>query len=103
MDPPPAQRTRSLRQRLALYIGLMVVGCLLLAIGAIIGVTGLHQDFGIALQGYRQLKQVYDIGVHVAAAGDALRARRPDARKALNALQSAAMKLEAAPFAGDGG
>src|SRR4051812_26827788 len=90
----------TLRRRMIVQIGLMVVCSLLMGVGAFLGINGLHQDFGVAVQGYRQLRQVYEVGLHVAAAKDAVSANPPAVRKAIAAIESAQLQLE---LARDGG
>jgi two-component system, NtrC family, sensor kinase len=58
----------TLRRRLTRGIGLMIAGVLLLGMAAVVGVRGLHQDFGVALRANEQTREIYSIGAHVAAA-----------------------------------
>jgi signal transduction histidine kinase len=83
----------SLRRRLTLQLGLMMVGLLLLASAAVVGIDGLHQDFGAALNGYQQLRAVYEVGSRLATAQAALRASPPDARAAANELRAGLLRL----------
>jgi signal transduction histidine kinase len=46
----------------------MMAGVVLLAVTAVVGVRGLHQDFGVALRANEQTRRIYTVGAHVAAA-----------------------------------
>lgn len=84
----------SLRRRLIVQIGLMIVGLLLLGGAAIVGIDGLHNDFGNALTGYQQLRTVYEIGRHATSARVALNRTPPDEVEARAELRSALLRLE---------
>src|SRR5579872_1190892 len=84
----------TLRRRMIFQLGLMVICSLLIGVGAFVGINGLHQDLGIALCGYRELRQVYEVGFQVATAKDALAAEHSDSGKALTAMESALLKLD---------
>ena len=58
----------TLRRKMALQILAMIVGLLLVSGAALWGVNGLHQDYGLALQGYQELRHVYTVGSHLATA-----------------------------------
>jgi two-component system, NtrC family, sensor kinase len=90
-------RINSLRRRLAIQIGLMVVGLLLLSMAAFAGINALHHDFGDALRGYQQLREVYEIGSNVTTARAALRAEPVDTSTAHAAIEAAMLKLDASP------
>lgn len=62
----------TLRKRLTRQIAFIVAGVVLLGASALWGLMGLHQDFGVALRANEQLRDVYEAGVHVAAARAAL-------------------------------
>jgi len=53
---------------MALQILTMIVGLLLVSGAALWGLNGLHQDYGLALQGYQELRHVYTVGSHLATA-----------------------------------
>jgi two-component system, NtrC family, sensor kinase len=84
----------TLRRRMVVHIGLMVLCSLMIGVGAIFGIDGLHEDMGVAVQGYHQLRQVYEVGFEVALARDALSASQPDDARALTALQTAELRLD---------
>src|ERR1700742_3083119 len=84
-----AESSKSLRVRIAIYLGLMVAGSLLLGICAILGVERLHQDFTVASRGYRQLRQVYDVGFAVSTAKRSLLLHPIDQTSAIESLQRA--------------
>jgi signal transduction histidine kinase len=79
----------------------MVGGSLLIGLGAVLGINGLHQDMGLAIQGYQQLRQVYEVGFHVAEARDALDGDQSDRAKALRSVDAAALTLDELDY--DGG
>jgi signal transduction histidine kinase len=91
----------SLRRRMIVHVGLMVGGSLLIGLAAVLGINSLHQDMGLAIQGYQELRQVYEVGFHVAQARDALDTDHPDRARALTAIDAAAVKLDEMDY--DGG
>lgn len=72
----------------------MIAGLAVATTVAALGINGLHQDWNVALNGYRELRQLYDVGFHVAAAKQALSSVPHDRGKALLSLESAASKLD---------
>jgi signal transduction histidine kinase len=70
-------------------LALMVLGTLAISVGAVIAVNGLHQDLSVATQGYRQLRQLYDVGFLVSKARESLTATPPRPGQAVAALRSA--------------
>jgi signal transduction histidine kinase len=90
---PIASNPPSLRRRLILQLSLMVVGLLVLASAAVVGIDGLHHDVGQALAGYEELRSLYEIGVHVSAAQSAMTADTPDPRTAAAEVRAAMMQL----------
>jgi signal transduction histidine kinase len=86
-----------------IHVALMAAGSLLISLGAILGINGLHQDMGLAVQGYQELRQIYEVGFHVAAARDALDGDHPDPAKALAAINIAAAKLDESDYNGNFG
>jgi two-component system, NtrC family, sensor kinase len=85
---------RGLRFRMALHLGVMVAGSLLIGLAAVIGIDRLHQDYGAASRGYHQLRQLYDIGFQVATARRALSSNAPDTNTAIAALELADNELD---------
>ncbi|HVT88080.1 MAG TPA: ATP-binding protein [Tepidisphaeraceae bacterium] len=84
----------TLRRRLIKQIGLMVVGLLLLSATAIVGIDGLHQDFGEALTGYQQLRAVYEIGQNMSQARLALQANPQDIASSQSAIEAGILKFD---------
>lgn len=66
----------TLRRRLLMHAGLMLTGIAALSIIAITAVAGLRDDYGVALRANQQLRDLYSIGVHLAAARSALNESR---------------------------
>lgn len=74
-------------------ITLMLLGSLTVGAGAMIAVNGLHEDLGASVQGYRQLKQLFDVGFLASKAREAIAANPPQPRQAISALQAALAAL----------
>src|SRR3954447_9176517 len=53
---------------MTLQIGAMLVALLLVGAAALWGINGLHQDYGVALEGYQRLRRVYETSTHLATA-----------------------------------
>jgi two-component system, NtrC family, sensor kinase len=85
---------RTLRRRMIVQLGLMVGCSLLIGVGAVVGINGLHQDMSEAVQGYRELRQIYEVGFQVARARDALSADSPNRARAIDAMESAQLDLD---------
>ena len=58
----------TLRRKMAYQIAAMIVALLLVSGAALWGLNGLHEDYGVALEGYQRLRQVYEAGSHLATA-----------------------------------
>ncbi len=86
---------------MAWQLGLMVLGSLLIGGGAMLGIEGLHQDLGIAVGGYRELRQVYEVGLHVAQAKEILASDHPDTSQALAAIETAQVQLDLTDYGGE--
>jgi hypothetical protein len=74
-DPDQSSRRRSssFRFRVAIAIVLLVSVTLSVAAVAMWGVVRIHEDSQVALRGYRQLRDVYEVGVYVTQARQSLR------------------------------
>jgi signal transduction histidine kinase len=79
----------------------MIAAVILTAAAAVVGVVGLHQDFGVALAANEQLRQIYTLGAHVAVAKSALEESPPQGGRALEEIQAARTLYDIA-FADDG-
>ena len=88
-----ASMPKTLRRRMIVSIALMLLGSLTIGIGAMIAINGLHQDLGSAVQGYRQLRQLFDVGFVASKARDAITADPPQPQRAIAALQAALADL----------
>src|ERR1700677_4040817 len=82
-------RITTLRKRLVLQIGLMIGGMLIVGIVAIGGVNRIHEDFGVTVRGYRELRSIYEIGFYLSTAESALQAPVPDRGNALASVRLA--------------
>ncbi len=55
----------TLRRKITLQLSAMLLGLLLVSAAALWGLNGLHQDYGVALEGYQRLRQVYEAASHL--------------------------------------
>jgi signal transduction histidine kinase len=85
----------SLRQKMSLQITAMLLGALLLSASALWGINALHQEYDLALAGFRELGEVYGkVGPHVAIAQELLRASPVERERAAEQLEQAAERFE---------
>jgi signal transduction histidine kinase len=84
----------TLRRKMAYQIAAMIVGLLLVSGAALWGMRGLRQDYGVAVRGYEQLREVYRIGSHLETARTLLGLSTPDRRRAATEVASATTRLE---------
>lgn len=85
----------SLRQKMAIQIAAMLAGALLLGASALWGINGLHQEYDLALEGFRELGEVYGkVGPRVAVAHDTLSTAPDQRERAAQELQQAAERFD---------
>ena len=85
----------SLRWKMALQIGAMIIGLLLVSAASMWGLNGLHQDYDVALASYYELRQVYaEVGVPLATARELLRTSPEERGRAAEQLQQAIHKFD---------
>jgi signal transduction histidine kinase len=72
----------------------MIVGIVLIGLGAIRGITGLRQDLGVALDANSRLRGAYEVGFQVALARTWLNQPTPDSTRAAVALNAAIARLD---------
>jgi signal transduction histidine kinase len=84
----------TLRRKMTLQIAATLAGLLLVCAAALWGVSGLRADYSTASAGYRELREMYEVASHVAAARTHLQAS--DADSAANELHRAQAKLDVA-------
>jgi signal transduction histidine kinase len=77
-----------------LGIGATIFGALLLGSASILAVNGLREDLTASVQGYRQLRQLFDVGLLVSRARDALAQNPPSPVQAKAGLASALNELD---------
>ena len=95
MTLPPFIHSRgTLRARTIQQIGAMIVGIVVVSGVSLRGLNGLGTDFGVALGGYRELREIYDVGMHVATAKKVLASDSADTGRAGNELDAAVAKLD---------
>jgi two-component system NtrC family sensor kinase len=85
----------TLRWKMGLQIACMIVGLLLVSAAAMWGLNGLHQDYGLALASYHELREVYgEVGSHLATARELLGASPDERERAADQLELAAHKFD---------
>ena len=58
----------TLRRKMVYQIAGMIVALVMISGASLWGISGLHHDFGSAIQGYRQLRELYEARAHVTTA-----------------------------------
>src|SRR5437870_13016770 len=91
---------RSLRARLLLSLALPVLAACAMAAAALWGLGVVHRDMGAAVRGYQEMREAYEVGLHVALAKAALDETHPDPPRALAEIRAARSRLDL--FAGAG-
>lgn len=87
--------TMSLRWKMALQIACMIVGLLLISAAAMWGLNGLHQDYGLALSGYQELREVYaEVGLPLAMARELLNVSPNNRAWAGRQIQAASQRFD---------
>src|SRR5438874_9183768 len=85
----------SLRRKMSFQIAAMIVGLLLISAASLWGLNGLQADYGVALIGYRELREVYgQVGSHLATARTLLSTAHPDRDAAAHEVEIAAGQFE---------
>jgi len=84
----------TLARRLFLTTAVLVVSLLVISVAAMWGLNGLSRHLDEALDEYATLREVYEIGLHVAMAKAMLNAGSPDNRRVTAELQAAADRLQ---------
>jgi signal transduction histidine kinase len=85
----------TLRRKMVYQIAAMIVGLLLVSGAALWGLNELHEDYGSALEGYKQLRQVFEVGSHLSTAQALLSLPRPQPVEALDQMQKALHRFDA--------
>lgn len=81
----------TLRQKIFGQVAATLVGLLLVSAAALWGINALHQDYGVALDGYHRLRQAYVAGTHLQTAQKFLLFRHPASLSAARAEVNAAV------------
>lgn len=84
----------SLRARLLLSLALPVLASLAMAAAALWGLGVVHRDMGAAVRGYQEMREAYEVGLHVALAKAALDETHPDPPRALAEIRAARSRLD---------
>src|SRR5689334_19602243 len=85
----------SLRRKMTLQIGAMIVGLLLVSAAALWGLNGLHQDYGVAVASYHELREIYnDVGTGLGTASSLLNSQHPDRESVANHIDTAMGRLD---------
>ncbi len=83
----------TLRRKMAYQIAAMIIGLLVLSAASIWGIVGLHQDFGSAIAGHRELRQLYEAESHVYTAQRLILLSAQGAKAALEEIDQASVKF----------
>jgi signal transduction histidine kinase len=94
----------TLRRKMGLQITAMIVGLLLVSGASLVGIKGMQEDYGAALEGVQQLRQAYEVASYLGIAKATLQgSAAPNATAAIDQVQSAITKFEAnGPWPGEG-
>ncbi|HZK80303.1 MAG TPA: HAMP domain-containing protein, partial [Humisphaera sp.] len=84
----------TLRRKMGLQIAAMIVGLLLVSGAALWGLDALHEDYGSAVAGYQELREVYEVGSHLATARTLLSPDHADRARARVEVETAAERFE---------
>jgi signal transduction histidine kinase len=68
----------TLRCKMIYQIGAMIVGLVLLAIAPLWGIVSLHEDFGGAVRGFHELRDLYEVGQWAASTKVAIMGRHSE-------------------------
>ena len=80
---------------MACQIACMIVGLLLVSAAGMWGLNGLHQDYGLALASYQELREIYgEVGSHLVTARELLSASPDDRSRAATQIGLASHKLD---------
>ncbi|HWE03225.1 MAG TPA: HAMP domain-containing sensor histidine kinase [Tepidisphaeraceae bacterium] len=84
----------TLRRKMGLQIAAMIVGLLLVSAAALWGLNALHEDYGSAVAGYQELREVYEVGSRLATAKTLILPDHPDRVRARAEAETAAERFE---------
>ncbi len=84
----------TLRRKMSLQITAMIGGLLLVVAAALGGMRGLRMDLGRASAGYRELRDRYEVGFHVATAKTLMQDDTPDLPRVGAEIDAALTKLD---------
>ena len=84
----------TLRLKMALQISATIAGLMIVGATALWGLDAVNADYGLATDGYQQLRQVYEVGSHLATARALLAGAHPDRLAARREVESAAARFE---------
>lgn len=84
----------SLRLKMVMQIALTLAALLTVGAAALWGINGLHADYGSAIGGYEELRQVYDAASHVQIALTLLGMEDPEPHTVMRQVQGAAERFE---------
>jgi len=85
---------RSLRRTLIYQTAGVILCLLVVSVAAVWGIHGLTQDLTLTSRSHERLRDVYEIGSHVASARTLVTLAKPELEEALQELDAAAAKLE---------
>ena len=73
MPHSPTHSGPTLRRRLIVQLCILNLGSVALAVAAVVGLGRMHEDHGLAIRGYQQIREACEVGFHLAQAQSALR------------------------------
>jgi signal transduction histidine kinase len=85
---------RTLRRTLIYQTAGVILCLLVVSVAAVWGIQGLTQDLTLTSRSHERLRDVYEIGSHVATARTLVTLAKPELEEALQELDAAAAKLE---------
>ena len=91
---PTYNSAMTLRRKMGLQIAAMIFGSLIISATALWGLDSLHEDYGLAVAGYQELRQVYEVGSHLSTARILLLPGHSDRARARAEVEEAAGRFE---------
>jgi signal transduction histidine kinase len=84
----------TLRRKMGLQITAMIVGLLLISGASLWGLNGLRQNYGQAVEGYQELRQIFEVGSEVNIAKMQLASDNPDPGEVVGQMQKAVTRFQ---------
>lgn len=84
----------TLRRKMGLQITAMIVGLFLISGASLWGLNGLRQNYGQAVDGYQELRQIFEVGAEVNIAKMQLAADNPNPDQVVGQMQKAVTRFQ---------